>query len=77
MLIELKPRRFNAVHPAVVGDHPYWMAKPPGVFDALIARTPIGRLITTAEVVDAVAFLLDNGAANGINLEIDGGWLHT
>jgi NAD(P)-dependent dehydrogenase (short-subunit alcohol dehydrogenase family) len=77
MLIELKPRRFNAIHPAVVGDHPYWMAKPPGVLDGLIARTPLGRLITTEEVVDAVVFLLENGAANGVNLQLDGGWLHT
>jgi NAD(P)-dependent dehydrogenase (short-subunit alcohol dehydrogenase family) len=77
MAIELKPRRFNAIHPAVVGDHPYWLAKPPGVLDGLIARTPLGRLITTDEVVHAVVFLLENGAVNGVNLQLDGGWLHT
>lgn len=77
MVIELKPRRFNAIHPAVVGDHPYWLAKPPGVLDGLVARTPLGRLITTDEVVHAVVFLLENGAINGVNLQLDGGWLHT
>ena len=51
MVVELKPRRFNAIHPAVVGDHPYWMAKPAGVLDDLVARTPLGRLVTTEEVV--------------------------
>ena len=77
MAIELAPRRFNAIHPAVVGDHPYWLAKPPGVLEGLVARTPLGRLITTDEVVHAVVFLLENGAVNGVNLQLDGGWLHT
>jgi hypothetical protein len=27
------------------------------------------------EAVDAGAFLLDNGAVNGVNLPVDGGWL--
>lgn len=77
MVVELKPRRFNAIHPAVVGDHPYWLAKPPGVLDGLVARTPLGRLVTTREVVDAVVFLLENTAVNGVDLRVDGGWLHT
>ena len=74
---ELAPIRVNALHPAVVGDSPYWRDKPPAVLDALIARTPIGRLITMEEVVGGVAFLLENGAVNGHNLELDGGWLLT
>ena len=37
--------------------------------------TPIGRLVTMAEVVDAARFLLENRAMNGINLPVDGGWL--
>jgi NAD(P)-dependent dehydrogenase (short-subunit alcohol dehydrogenase family) len=44
-------------------------------FQALVQRTPIGRLVTMAEVVDACRFLLENGAVNGINLTVDGGWL--
>jgi hypothetical protein len=29
------------------------------------------------EIVDAAIFLLDNGAVNGIDLDVDGGWLLT
>jgi NAD(P)-dependent dehydrogenase (short-subunit alcohol dehydrogenase family) len=75
MAVELAPLRVNAIHPAVVGDTPYWQGKPDGVLDALISRTPIGRLITTDEIVDATRFLLENGAVNGTNLSVDGGWL--
>jgi NAD(P)-dependent dehydrogenase (short-subunit alcohol dehydrogenase family) len=75
LAVELAPMRVNAIHPAIVGDSPYWAGKPPQVLDSFVARTPIGRLITTQEVVDAVAFLLENGGANGINLHLDGGWL--
>jgi NAD(P)-dependent dehydrogenase (short-subunit alcohol dehydrogenase family) len=42
---------------------------------ALVDRTPIGRLVTMAEVVVAARFLLENQAINGIELAVDGGWL--
>ena len=42
---------------------------------ALVDRTPIGRLVTMAEVVAASRFLLENGAMNGINLIVDGGYV--
>jgi NAD(P)-dependent dehydrogenase (short-subunit alcohol dehydrogenase family) len=45
--------------------------------DALVQRTPIGRLVTMEEVVDACRFLLENRAINGINLAVDGGWICT
>ena len=70
---ELKPIRVNSIHPGVVGDTPYWSGKP-----AAIARytseTPIGRLAQKDEVVDAAVFLLENGAVNGVELIVDGGW---
>ena len=75
LVIELAPRRVNALHPAIVGDSPQWRDMPQERFDALVARTPTGRLVTMAEVVDASRFLLENGAMNGINLPVDGGWL--
>ena len=75
LVIELAPRRVNALHPAIVGDSPQWRDMPRERFDALVARTPTGRLVTMAEVVDACRFLLENGAVNGINLAVDGGWL--
>jgi len=75
LAVELAPIRVNAIHPGVVGDSPYWSGKPAAVLDALVARTPIGRLATMDEIADASIFLLENGAVNGVNLEVDGGWL--
>ena len=75
LVIELAPTRVNALHPAIVGDSPQWVDMPDDRRDALVQRTPIGRLVTMAEVVDASRFLLENRAINGINLPVDGGWL--
>ena len=75
LVIELAPVRVNALHPAIVGDSPQWRDMPPERYEALVKRTPIGRLVTMAEVVDASRFLLENQAINGINLSVDGGWL--
>ena len=75
LVIELAPTRVNALHPAIVGDSPQWVDMPDERRDALVQRTPIGRLVTMAEVVDAARFLLENRAMNGINLPVDGGWL--
>ena len=75
LVIELAPIRVNALHPAIVGDSPQWRDMPPERLQALVQRTPIGRLVTMAEVVDASRFLLENQAVNGINLVVDGGWV--
>jgi NAD(P)-dependent dehydrogenase (short-subunit alcohol dehydrogenase family) len=75
LVIELAPTRVNALHPAIVGDSPQWRDMPAERHDALVQRTPIGRLVTMAEVVEASRFLLENAAINGINLPVDGGWL--
>lgn len=75
LAVELAPIRVNAIHPAVVGDSPYWANKPAEVMDALRARTPLGELVSTANVVDATIFLLENSSITGVNLPIDGGWL--
>jgi NAD(P)-dependent dehydrogenase (short-subunit alcohol dehydrogenase family) len=75
LVIELAPRRANALHPAIVGDSPQWRDMPPERLQALVDRTPIGRLVTMAEVVGASRFLLENEAMNGINLAVDGGWM--
>jgi NAD(P)-dependent dehydrogenase (short-subunit alcohol dehydrogenase family) len=48
---------------------------PPERLQALLERTPTGRLATMAEVMDASRFLLENRAVNGINLVVDGGWI--
>jgi len=71
---ELAPVRVNAIHPGIVGDSPYWAGKSEALART-IARTPIGRLATMQEVVHATLFLLDNEAVNGVNLNVDGGWV--
>jgi NAD(P)-dependent dehydrogenase (short-subunit alcohol dehydrogenase family) len=70
---ELRPIRVNSIHPGVVGDSPYWAEKPAAI-EMYTSATPIGRLATMAEIVDAVAFLLENPAVNGVDLIVDGGW---
>ncbi len=70
---ELRPIRVNSIHPGVVGDSPYWSEKPAAV-ERYSSETPIGRLVTMAEIVDATAFLLENTGVNGVELIIDGGW---
>ena len=75
LAVELAPIRVNAVHPGIVGDSPYWSGKPASVLEGVRSRTPIGRLTSMADVAGAVEFLLDNPAVNGVNLNVDGGWL--
>ncbi len=72
LAIELAPVRFNALHPGIVGDSPFWKDKP---LDAVIERTPTRRLATMADIVGATEFLLENPAMNGTNLYVDGGWM--
>jgi len=71
---ELAPIRVNALHPGIVGDSPFWSAKPPGVLDQYRLRTPGGELATMADVVGGVLFLLDNRGVSGTSLYIDRGW---
>jgi NAD(P)-dependent dehydrogenase (short-subunit alcohol dehydrogenase family) len=70
LAIELAPHRINAIHPGVVGDSPKWKAVSN---HPAIARTPIGRLVTMAEVAGATEFLLTNTGVNAIDLYVDGG----
>jgi NAD(P)-dependent dehydrogenase (short-subunit alcohol dehydrogenase family) len=69
---ELAPVRVNAVHPGIVGDSPEWQGKQ---LDAVVERTPIGRLVKMGEVAQATRFLLDCPAMNGVDLFVDGGWM--
>lgn len=74
---ELAPVRVNGLHPGVAGDHPEWASKPPEVLANLVQRTPLGRLVTMAEVAQAALFLFDHPSINGTNLYVDGGWMIT
>ncbi len=70
---ELRPHRVNSLHPGIVGDSPYWSDKAEALARTT-GQTPMGRLTTMAEIVDATVFLLENGAVNGVDLIVDGGW---
>ena len=77
LVIELAPIRVNAIHNGIVGDSPQWKDMAPERHKALVDRTPIGRLVTMEESMGAARFLLENRAINGINLNVDGGWMCT
>jgi NAD(P)-dependent dehydrogenase (short-subunit alcohol dehydrogenase family) len=74
LAVEIAPHRVNAVHPGIVGDSPKWRDTPDHPH---LPRTPIGRLVTMAEVVDATEFLLCNTGVNAHDLIVDGGLLVT
>jgi NAD(P)-dependent dehydrogenase (short-subunit alcohol dehydrogenase family) len=74
LAIEIAPHRVNAIHPGVVGDSPKWRDVPDHPH---VPRTPIGRLVTTTEIVDATDFLLRNTGVNAHDLFVDGGLLVT
>ena len=74
LAVELAPKRVNGIHPGIVGDSPYWAGKD-AALERTRERTPLDRLVTVDEVVDASIFLLENGGVNGVNLDVDGGWL--
>jgi NAD(P)-dependent dehydrogenase (short-subunit alcohol dehydrogenase family) len=77
MAVELAPIRVNGISPGLVEDSPRWQARVAAgagqAVDVFRARTPSGRLATTHDIVHGVFFLMDNQAANGIDLELDGG----
>lgn len=74
LALELAPIRVNSLHPGIIGDSPFWAAKPAGVLDAYESRTPGGRLATVADVVDATKFLLFNRGVSAHSLFVDRGW---
>jgi NAD(P)-dependent dehydrogenase (short-subunit alcohol dehydrogenase family) len=74
LALELAPVRVNAIHPGIVGDSPAWKDKAEAL-DRVIKRTPTGRLVAMADVTGAALFLFDNPSINGVNLDVDGGWV--
>ncbi len=77
LAVELAPVRVNAIHPGIVGDSPFWSARPAEVLQGYVSRTPTGQLATMADVADAAEFLLRNASVNGVHLQVDGGWMLT
>jgi NAD(P)-dependent dehydrogenase (short-subunit alcohol dehydrogenase family) len=73
---ELAPIRVNSLHPGIIGDSPFWAAKPEAVA-GYQSRTPGGKLATMADIVDAVKFLLFNRGVSAHSLNVDRGWRTT
>lgn len=74
LALELAPIRVNSLHPGIIGDSPFWAAKPEGVLDLYTSRTPGGKLATVDDVVDATKFLLFNRGVSAHSLMVDRGW---
>lgn len=74
LALELAPIRVNALHPGIIGDSPFWSAKPEGVLAGYQNRTPAGALATMADIVEAVTFLLFNRGISAHSLNVDRGW---
>jgi NAD(P)-dependent dehydrogenase (short-subunit alcohol dehydrogenase family) len=74
LAVEIAPYRVNALHPGLIGDSPKWRDVPNPPHSA---QTPIGRLVTMAEIADATEFLLRNTGINAHDLHMDGGLLVT
>lgn len=74
MALELAPIRVNSLHPGIIGDSPFWAAKPEGVLTGYEGRTPGGALATMVDIVDATKFLLFNRGVSAHSLNVDRGW---
>ncbi len=73
LVTELAPIRVNAIHPGIVADSPFWESKEEAL-DAVLTRTPSGRLVEMRDISEAAAMLLENPSINGTELRVDGGW---
>jgi len=73
---ELGPLRVNAVAPGVI-DTPWWdwsaLEQKSALFADFASRTPVGRVGTSEEVAQAIAFLITNGFMTGQTIVCDGG----
>lgn len=73
---ELKPLRVNAVAPGVI-DTPWWETlsaeRRNEAFAHFAGLTPAGRIGTSEDVADAIAFLIGNSFVSGQRLYCDGG----
>ncbi|MBL4646742.1 MAG: NAD-dependent dehydratase [Hyphomicrobiales bacterium] len=70
--------RVNAVAPAFVRTPmTVGLLSDPKMEKAIIEATPMGRLVETEEVAEAIGFLASNAASmiTGVTLPVDGGWV--
>lgn len=72
MARELRPMRVNSIHPGMIADSPHWIGNQ-AMQEFGRSATLSGVLPRMQDVVDGCLFLLNNQAANGVNLSLDGG----
>lgn len=72
MVHQLAPVRVNTLHPGLVGDTPAW-ENAAQVLETIAAKTPTKQVASTADMVHGLLFLIDNPAANGVELLLNGG----
>ncbi|MEU7587801.1 SDR family oxidoreductase [Micromonospora sp. NPDC049230] len=70
--VELAPVRVNSIHPGAVADSPAWVDNQ-AILEPLRKVSLTGELPTMRHIVDGCLFLLENPAANGVNLTLDAG----
>jgi NAD(P)-dependent dehydrogenase (short-subunit alcohol dehydrogenase family) len=74
---ELAPVRVNAVSPGIV-DTPWWSFLPEdqrkAQFAAAASSVPAGRIGTTADVAEAIGYLVGASLVTGTILPVDGGF---
>ncbi len=77
LALELGPAlRVNCCSPGMVRSDAYARLEPEAreaMFQATGASLPLGRVGETEEIADAVLFLMSNGYATGLVLDVDGG----
>src|SRR6266852_3770503 len=79
LAVDLAPIRVNTIHPGLI-DTPFLdtLGERRNAFMTEYSkRLPVGRPGRSAEVADAVLFLMKNGFVTGITLTIDGGGVLT
>lgn len=68
----IKNIRVAAIAPGYV-ETPILMSIKPEILQAIINEIPVGRLVSTDEIVSTVRFIMENNAVHGTTLEISGG----
>ena len=68
----IKNIRIAAIAPGYVAT-PLVSAIKPEILDNIISEIPLGRLVSTVEILSTVKFIIENEAVHGTTLEVSGG----
>ena len=68
----VKNIRIAAIAPGYV-ETPILTSIKPEILQAIIDGIPLGRLVTTNEIIATIKFIIENEAVHGTTLEVSGG----